>query len=66
MLTNQELYDIINSIQKRYKSFCWMVEVLEEGGRGPVDSAVVFSIQYVSGMADGYSCEEETFTHSRR
>lgn len=39
-----------------------MIGVYGKGGRGPMDSIASFTIQYVSGMADRRSCEEETFT----
>lgn len=30
-----------------------------------MDSIAIVTIQYVSGMADGHSCEKETFTYIR-
>lgn len=38
---------------------------IRKGGKGPVDSIELITIQYVSGTADGHSCGEETFTYFR-
>ena len=42
-----------------------VVGILRKGGKGPVDSIELITIQYVSGTADVHSCEEETFTYLR-
>ena len=38
---------------------------IREGGKGPVDSIELITIQYVGGTADVHSCEEENFTYFR-
>lgn len=46
------------------KMFNW-IKIFDQGGKGPMDNVSSFIIQYVSGTANGSSCEEETFTDMR-